>query len=146
MELNCRKRYGNDNVVMSDIVRPSLALIGSGPFAYVDVLDINSIQSVVVQHRIDWIIHFSALLSSVGEQNVPRAIQVNIGGLHNILEVAQRNKLKIFIPSTIGAFGPESPRDQPTPGEQFLKFVLVLNCDFACRHVCTASKNNLRSF
>lgn len=101
---------------MSDIVKPSEELIESGPFAYIDVLDGSSIQAAVVQHRIDWIVHFSALLSSVGEQNVPRAIQVNIGGLHNVLEVANRHRLRIFVPSTIGAFGPESPRDIPTPG------------------------------
>lgn len=108
-----RQRYGNDNVIMSDIVKPTR--LNNGPFAYVDVLDAQSIQSAVVQHSVDWIVHFSALLSSVGEKNVPRAIQVNIGGLHNVLEVAQRFKLRIFVPSTIGAFGPESPRHIATP-------------------------------
>lgn len=32
-------------------------------------------------------------------------------GLHNVLEVARQYNLRIFIPSTIGAFGPDSPRD-----------------------------------
>ena len=31
-------------------------------------------------HRIDWLVHFSALLSAVGENNVPLAIRVNIEG------------------------------------------------------------------
>lgn len=35
-------------------------------------------------------------------------------GTHNVLEVAKNHGLRIFIPSTIGAFGPESPRN-PTP-------------------------------
>lgn len=35
---------------------------------------------MVVTYRIDWLIHFSALLSAVGEQNVPLAIRVNIEG------------------------------------------------------------------
>ena len=30
------------------------------------------------------------------------------------MELAKQYKLKIFVPSTIGAFGPESPRN-PTP-------------------------------
>ncbi|KAF7488512.1 L-threonine 3-dehydrogenase [Sarcoptes scabiei] len=110
-----RKRFGRDNVIMSDIVKPQASVINSGPFAYIDVLDPKSIDSVVVQHGIDWIIHFSALLSSIGEKNVARAIQVNIGGLHNVFEVAHRHNLSIFVPSTIGAFGPESPRNVPTP-------------------------------
>lgn len=98
-------------------MKPSSDVVNSGPFAYVDVLDTSSIQSVVVQNQIDWIIHLSALLSSIGEMNVPRAIQVNISGLHNIMDISQRYKLRLFVPSTIGAFGPESPRHIPTPGE-----------------------------
>ena len=35
-------------------------------------------------------------------------------GLHNVMELAKQYHLKIFVPSTIGAFGPESPRN-PTP-------------------------------
>jgi threonine 3-dehydrogenase len=35
-------------------------------------------------------------------------------GVHNVIELAKQYKLKLFIPSTIGAFGPESPRN-PTP-------------------------------
>ncbi len=35
-------------------------------------------------------------------------------GLHNVLDVAAEHGLRLFIPSTIGAFGPTSPRN-PTP-------------------------------
>ena len=56
----------------------------------------------MVTQRIDWIVHFSALLSAVGENNVPLAIRVNIEGLHNVMELAKQYKLKIFVPSTIG--------------------------------------------
>lgn len=35
-------------------------------------------------------------------------------GLHNVMELAKQYHLKLFVPSTIGAFGPESPRN-PTP-------------------------------
>ncbi len=35
-------------------------------------------------------------------------------GLHNVMELSKQYHLKIFVPSTIGAFGPESPRN-PTP-------------------------------
>ena len=40
--------------------------------------------------RIDWIVHFSALLSAVGENNVPLAVRVNIEGLHNVMELAKQ--------------------------------------------------------
>lgn len=42
------------------------------------------------------------------------SIRVNIEGVHNVIELAKQYKLRIFVPSTIGAFGPESPRN-PTP-------------------------------
>ncbi|KAK2574269.1 L-threonine 3-dehydrogenase [Acropora cervicornis] len=56
----------------------------------------------------------SAILSAVGEQNVSQALQVNVEGVHNILELCRRNNLRLFCPSTIGAFGPETPSN-PTP-------------------------------
>lgn len=71
-------------------------------------------QKIVVDYRVDWLIHFSALLSAIGEQNVPLAVRVNIEGVHNVIELAKQYKLRIFVPSTIGAFGPDSPRN-PTP-------------------------------
>ena len=40
--------------------------------------------------------------------------QVNIEGFHNILEVCQAHDLRLFCPSTIGAFGPSSPKN-PCP-------------------------------
>lgn len=67
-----------------------------------------------MNYRIDWLIHFSALLSAIGEENVPLAMRVNVEGLHNVMELAKQYRLKIFVPSTIGAFGPDSPRN-PTP-------------------------------
>ena len=52
-----------------------------GPYIFADILDFKCLQEMVVNNRIDWIIHFSALLSAVGEQNVPLAIRVNIEGI-----------------------------------------------------------------
>ena len=69
---------------------------------YADILDYKSLQEIVVNERVDWLIHFSALLSAVGESNIPHAIKINIDGLHNILELAKQYKLKLFVPSTIG--------------------------------------------
>ncbi|XP_074640727.1 L-threonine 3-dehydrogenase, mitochondrial-like [Tubulanus polymorphus] len=109
-----RGRYGRDNVIMSDILKPSKEVYESGPYLYADILDFKNLQEIIVTQRIDWVIHFSALLSAVGEHNVPLAMRVNIEGVHNILELAKQYKLKVFVPSTIGAFGPTSPRN-PTP-------------------------------
>ncbi|EDO41360.1 predicted protein [Nematostella vectensis] len=106
-----RDKYGRENVVMSDIAKASDQVLRNGPYIYADVLDPQSLQSIVVNHNIDWIVHFSAILSAVGEQNVTQALQVNIEGFHNIIETCRKYNLRLFSPSTIGAFGPETPMD-----------------------------------
>ena len=40
--------------------------------------------------------------------------RVNIEGMHNVMELSKQYELRLFVPSTIGAFGPDSPRN-PTP-------------------------------
>jgi len=109
-----RAMHGADSVVLSDIIKPGDEELAKGPFVFADVLDFKCLQEIVVNQRIDWLVHFSALLSAVGENNVPLAVRVNIEGLHNVIELSKQYKLKLFVPSTIGAFGPESPRN-PTP-------------------------------
>ncbi len=37
-------------------------------------------------------------------------LQVNVDGFHNIAEVCLSHGLRLFSPSTIGAFGPDSPK------------------------------------
>jgi len=109
-----RTEYGNGQVILSDIIKPNSEIAESGPYIFADILDFKGLQKLVVDHRVDWIIHFSALLSAIGEQNVPLAVRVNIEGLHNVVELAKQYQLRVFVPSTIGAFGPDSPRN-PTP-------------------------------
>jgi len=63
----------------------------------------------------------AAILSAVGEQNPHLAWDVNINGLYNILEIARERQLvRVFCPSSIAAFGPETPRDN-TPQETILR-------------------------
>ncbi|XP_068931763.1 L-threonine 3-dehydrogenase, mitochondrial-like [Petaurus breviceps papuanus] len=109
-----RKRFGKDNVILSDIRKPSDHVFYSGPFIYSDILDYKNLREIVVNNRITWLIHYSALLSAVGEANVSLARAVNITGLHNVLDIATEHNLRLFVPSTIGAFGPSSPRN-PAP-------------------------------
>ncbi|KAI8427565.1 hypothetical protein MSG28_002072 [Choristoneura fumiferana] len=109
-----RGKYGREQVILSDIIKPTPEVVNDGPYIFADILDFKGLQKIVVNHRVDWLIHFSALLSAIGEQNVPLAVRVNIEGMHNVIELAKQYKLRIFVPSTIGAFGPDSPRN-PTP-------------------------------
>lgn len=109
-----REKYGRDNVIMSDIIKPPKEVLRDGRYIYADILDFKNLQEIVVNERIDWLVHFSALLSAIGEHNVPLAMRVNVEGVHNVMEISKQYRLRLFVPSTIGAFGPDSPRN-PTP-------------------------------
>lgn len=116
-----RERYGADNVLATGhATKPSEKLLSSGPFEYIDVARRETIEEMVKKYNIDTIYHLSAILSAVGEQKPQLCWQVNINGLHNILEVArERNLVRVFCPSSIAVFGPEAPRDN-TPQETIL--------------------------
>ena len=85
-----RKLHGEESVVLSDIIKPADEELAKGPFVFADVLDFKCLQEIVVNQRIDWLVHFSALLSAVGENNVPLAVRVNIEGLHNVIELSKQ--------------------------------------------------------
>lgn len=76
-----RSIYGKENVFMSDIRKPTQEITDKGPYIFADVLDYSCLQKIVVTQRIDWIVHFSALLSAVAEQNVDLSMKVNVEGI-----------------------------------------------------------------
>lgn len=106
-----REKYGNNKVVMSDIKKPREEIIKTGPFEILDVREINKIKEIVKKHNIGCIYHLAAILSASGEKNPDLAWNVNMNGLYNILEVSKEYKCAVFIPSSIAAFGPETPKD-----------------------------------
>ncbi|KAK1343025.1 hypothetical protein QTO34_015795 [Cnephaeus nilssonii] len=133
-----RKRFGKDNVILSDIRKPSDQVFHSGPFIYSDILDYKNLREIVVNHRITWLIHYSALLSAVGEANVSLAKAVNITGLHNVpgrclgtqlaIVCAQHDRsFRTYFPGTqplISAFrdpgrSTGSPRSTPSSWEKY---------------------------
>lgn len=84
MGMECAKllryNYGNENVILSDIIKPTKENLENEPFIFADILDFKGLQRIVVEYKIDWLIHFSALLSAIGEENVQLAVRVNIEG------------------------------------------------------------------
>ena len=116
-----RKRYGSENVVATDIAEPIQALRDGGPFEFLDVTQRGAIAAVVDRYHIDTIYHMAAILSAAGERKPQLAWNVNANGLYKILEIARERKVpRVFYPSSIAAFGPETPRDN-TPQETVLR-------------------------
>ena len=116
-----RDRYGTESVVAAGHrTKPGPALL-AGPFETLDVTRREMLEAVVQKYNIDTIYDMAAILSAVGEVKPQLAWDVNINGLYNILEIArEREMTRVFCPSSIAAFGPETPRDN-TPQETVLR-------------------------
>ena len=109
-----RKKFGETNVVASDL-RSDHPKASEGIFEQLDVTDAGRLAEIVEKYEITQIYHLAALLSSVGEGNPQLAWRINMDGLVNVLEIAREKKLnKIYWPSSIAVFGPDSPK-QHTP-------------------------------
>jgi nucleoside-diphosphate-sugar epimerase len=111
-----RERHGPTSVIATDLRSPAEGSpLSLGPFETLDVRDRSRLQDIVSEHRIDTIYHLAAILSATGEANPQLAWDVNIAGLVNVLDVARSSGVRrVFCPSSIAVFGPETPRD-PAP-------------------------------
>lgn len=105
-----RKRCGVENVIASDIRTAPARLQGSGPFEYLDCTSLRQLQDIVRHHDIGTIYHMAALLSAVAEEKPQSAWDINTGSLYRVLEVARQRRCALFFPSSIGAFGPSTPK------------------------------------
>ncbi|MFA7107773.1 MAG: NAD-dependent epimerase/dehydratase family protein [Sphaerochaetaceae bacterium] len=139
ISIGLRKQYGADNVVLTDIRNDvNLELIQSGPFYKMDCREGEKLTDIVNKHKIDTIYHLAALLSANAEKNPLFAWRINIDGLLTTLEVARENHCAVFTPSSIGAFGPSTPKDftpqdtlqRPTSIYGVTKVAGELLCDY----------------
>lgn len=110
--LKMRDIYGQDNVIATNRSRhEGNEAMENGPFELLDVTDPQNIAEIYNKYKPDTIMHMASLLSAVAEAKPQMAWQINMGGLVNVLELAREHDLSVFIPSSIGAFGPSTPKD-----------------------------------
>ena len=103
--------YGNENVVASDLRQLTGEIAETGPFERIDSTNMMQIIEVVKKYNIDTIYNLAAILSATAELNPMLGWNVGIGSLVNCLEVARVFGCAVFTPSSIGAFGPNTPKD-----------------------------------
>lgn len=103
-------RHGPDRVLASDIRPQSGSAESPVPFETLDVTDPGRLEALIRRQGIETIYHLAALLSVRAEDAPQTAWTVNMGGTHAVLEAARRNGCAVFLPSSIAAFGPSSPR------------------------------------
>jgi nucleoside-diphosphate-sugar epimerase len=103
-----RDRYGAENVIAADLRVSQLAAEES--YEHLDCTQSAQVLEVIRRHDIGTIYHLAALLSALAEEKPHEAWRVNMGGLYNVLEAARQYRCRMFFPSSIGAFGPSTPR------------------------------------
>lgn len=132
-----RARHGREAVIASDIRMPPKGS-GDGPFEHLDCTSRRQMQDLVARRDIGTIYHMAAVLSAVAEDKPQIAWHLNVDGLYQVLEVARQAGCAVFFPSSIGAFGPTTPREgtpqdtvqRPTTMYGVTKVAAELLCDY----------------
>jgi nucleoside-diphosphate-sugar epimerase len=103
--------YGKENVFATDIKHPQGDL-SAGNFEILDVLKQKNLFDFIQKYNITQIYHLAAVLSATGEKNPKFAWHLNMDGLIHVLDAAVEFKIeKVYWPSSIAVFGPNTPKD-----------------------------------
>ena len=107
-----RSIYGVENVICGYYAPPfPEGFFEAGPSVEIDALHIEQIASAVEYYQIDTIYNLAAILSATAEKKPQLGWDVGVGSLLNCLDVARDYRCAVFTPSSIGAFGPNTPKD-----------------------------------
>ncbi len=106
-----RAIHGNQAIITADINRP-LIVNEEEQFELVDVLDNNSLQNIFKKYKPTQVYLLAAMLSATGEKYPRQAWDLNMNGLFHVLDLAvEYGVRKVFWPSSIAVFGPNSPKE-----------------------------------
>ena len=113
LTMKLRKIYHQGRIVAGYIPgsAPTGDLLESGPAEQANVCNAQQIADIVDKYDIDTIYNLAALLSATAERLPLKAWDIQMNGLINVLEVAREKHCAVFTPSSIGSFGPDTPRD-----------------------------------
>ncbi len=113
------EKFGNENIIATDFQDAAKDKFSYCSFQTLNVMDKAALASIVETHSVTQIYHLAAILSAAGEKNPLQAWDLNMVGLLNVLEIAKSHKIeKVFWPSSIAVFGPNTIQEQ-TPQQTF---------------------------
>ena len=116
--LELQRMYGENNVISTDIKPPKEEI---GRFEILDILDHRRVSDFIMDNNVTQIYHLAALLSSKGEDNPQLTWKINFDAYLNILEIARFGEInRIFFPSTIGIYGPTTPKQETPQNSSFI--------------------------
>lgn len=103
-------RYDKQNIIATDIKDPG-GILTQGNFEILDVLNKKHLSEFIRKNSVTQIYHLAAVLSATGEKNPAFAWHLNMDGLIHVLDAAVEFRIeKIYWPSSIAVFGPNTPK------------------------------------
>jgi len=114
LTLKLRELKGIHNVVAADLFEQPKDLIEDGPYEQLNILEKAEYEDIIRKHHISEVYHLVAMLSAKGEQDPQFAWKLNMESLLTVLESGRKQIKKIYWPSSIAVFGPNTPpKDTP---------------------------------
>ncbi len=108
--IELRKRYGDSQVVASDIRDASEEIMEGGPFVHLDIMDELKLNQIVKEFGVTQVYLLAAILSATAERNIELGWRLNMRSLSHVLDLGRFKKVKkIYWPSSIAVFGPTTP-------------------------------------
>lgn len=109
LTISLRNLFGSENVIASDL-KETAPIVKDGPYEQLDAMDKQRLEDVIKKHKVKQVYHLAAILSAKGEQNPKFAWDLNMNSLLNVLETGRNGVEKIYWPSSIAVFGPDTPK------------------------------------
>lgn len=111
LTLKLRELKGVENVIASDLLDNPVDLLKDGPYEKLNIMNKESFDMILEKHQINQVYHLAAILSAKGEQNPHFAWQLNMESLLTVLDAGKDRLNKIYWPSSIAVFGPDTPKE-----------------------------------
>ncbi|MDR0824921.1 MAG: NAD-dependent epimerase/dehydratase family protein [Prevotella sp.] len=113
LSIRLRSIYGDNNVICGYYKPPFPEnFFEAGPTVEIDATDKQQIADAVKKYKIDTIYNLAAILSATAEKNPKLGWDVGLDSLMNCLDVSHELGCALFTPSSIGAFGLNTPKDK----------------------------------
>jgi len=141
---------GSENVIASDIRALSSEISSEVTTEILDVLKPKQISEVIARHEVNEVYHLAAALSATAEKKPLFSWDLNMNGLLNVLECCKSAGIsKIFWPSSVAVFGPDSPSN-PAPQLTIMNPTSIygiskLAGERFCEYYCDKHKLDIRS-
>lgn len=101
-----------ESIIASDIRDEPIDLIADGPYEKLDIMNGERFHEILKKHEINQVYHLAAVLSAKGEKDPQFAWKLNMESLLLVLEAGRNQIKKIYWPSSIAVFGPNTPSSE----------------------------------